>query len=595
MNPKHLKLLKKAQVLERAGRTREAAGAYRAFLAREPRRADIWSDLAGQFLQLGQIEESQRACDMALGIEPGNLSAQINLGCILMKQERWSLSERQFTNVLLKTPQRLDAKLCLAECLLNQKDLDHAGNILEETSRPGAMVGTYSALRSRQGALWAILGLALLEVQKFEEATHAFNMALRIDPKNLMAKANLGSILMAQGRLVEAEGVLRRHLADHPMDANARLLLITCLARKGELDLADQEIATVLRQEPVDFIVHRSLTGIYYTLGQWAKYRAEIARYRKLDPAFAYLDFEESLVDLLFGDMPGGWERYEARLRIPKQFQLKQRAFREPAWCGESFTGKTLLIWCEQGFGDSLMFMRYLPMVKALGGRVLLEAQADLVDVAATCSGVDLVIQRSVRPPPFDLQASVMSLPWIFRTELSTIPGEGPYLDVPAEVPNQQALLDCLVLAQGSTRIGLVWAGSPDHGRDYERSLPAAALAPLADLPGVSWFSFQLGKEETPPLPNLTSLAPMLKNFSDTAYALSGIDLLITVDTSIAHLAGALGIPTLLLLSFQPDFRWLLERDDSPWYPTLRLYRQPTYGDWESVVQRIVTDLTQDA
>jgi len=594
VNPKHLKLLKKAQALECAGEAPEAAGAYKDFLVLEPRHADTWSDFAGQLIQLDQLDQAQEACERALGLEPQHLSAQINLGCVLMRRERWAEAERQFKAALAADPSRMDAMLCLAECLLNKKDLAQAGMVLEETLHPKAMAGMYTLLKSRQSQLWSSLGLALLDIQKFEEATRAFNLALRLDAKNLMAKANLGSILMAQGRLDEAERVVRRHLAEHPMDVNARLLLITCLARKGELDLADQEIATVLLQEPEDFIVHKSLTGTYYTLGHWAKYRAEITRYRKLEPASAYLDFEESLVDLLFSDMPGGWERYEARLQIPKLLRLDQRVFQQPAWCGESFTGKTLLLWCEQGFGDSLMFMRYLPMVKALGGRVLFEAQAELVDVAATCSGVDLVIQRGVRPPPFDFQASLLSLPWIFRTELATIPGEVPYLDVPTEVPNQQALLDCLVLAQGSTRIGLVWAGSPIHGRDYERSLPSAALAPLADLPGVSWFSFQLGKQENPPLPNLTSLAPLLKNFSDTAYALSGMDLLITVDTSIAHLAGALGIPTLLLLSFQPDFRWLLGRDDSPWYPTLRLYRQPTYGDWETVIQQVVLDLSQD-
>ena len=595
MNPKHLKLLKTAQSLERSGKAQAAADAYKNVLVLEPRRADTWSDFAGQLIQLDQLDQAQKACETALGLEPQHLSAQINLGCILMRRERWAESERQFRTALAADAGRMDAVLCLAECLLNKNDLAQAGIVLEETLRPKAMAGTYTLLKSRQSQLWSILGLALLEIQNFEAATHAFDMALRIDSQNLLAKANLGSVLMAQGRLDEAERVLRRHLVEHPMDANGRLLLISCLGRKGELDLADQEIARVLLQEPEDFIVHKSLTGTYYTLGHWAKYRAEIARYRKLMPTFAYLDFEESQVDLMFGDMPGGWGRYEARLKIPKLLRLKQRAFEQPAWGGESFPGKTLLIWCEQGFGDSLMFMRYLPMVKALGGRVLLEAQPELADVAATCPGVDLVIPKGVRPPPFDLQASVMSLPWIFRTELATIPGEVPYLDVPAVVPNQQAILECLAVAQGSTRIGLVWAGSPGHGRDYERSLPSAALAPLADLPGVSWFSFQLGKQENPPLPNLTSLAPLLKNFSDTAYALSGMDLLITVDTSIAHLAGALGVPALLLLSFQPDFRWLLERDDSPWYPTLRLYRQPTYGDWGTVIQRMVEDLTQGA
>jgi tetratricopeptide (TPR) repeat protein len=489
----------------------------------------------------------------------------------------------------------MDAHLFLAECLLNKQDLVNVRKVLDEANRPGAMAGRFSVLQPRHAELWAIYGLALLEGQQLGKAEEACNTALQIDSRNLRATANLGSIRMAQGHLEEAEGWFRRLVADHPKYDNARLLLITCLTRKGNLDLADQEIATVIQQEPTSFSVHKSVMGSYYSRGRWAEYRAEIERFRKVDPTSAHLDFEQSFVDLLFGDMLQGWERYEARFKVPKEWRLKQRTFAQPAWNGESFPGKTLLLWAEQGFGDTLMFIRYLPLVKALGGQVILRTQPALVDVAATCRGVDGVFPEKASLPPFDLQASLMSLPALFRTELSSVPAEIPYLDVPTEVPHRQAILELLTQAQGNTRIGLVWAGSPGHVRDDERSLSATSLAPLAELPGVTWFSFQLGRLEVPPLPSLVSLAPFLKNFSATAYALSGMDLVITVDTSVAHLAGALGIPTLLLLAFQPDFRWMLDRDDSPWYPTLRLYRQPAYGDWESVIRQVVGDLTQDA
>jgi len=593
VNPDHLKLLKKAQALDRAGKAVEASVSYREFLQREPRHADAWADYAGQLLTLGKLEEARKACDAALEIDPHKLSAQINRGVILMRRDQLAEAESQFRSVLKVDPRRMDAQLFLAECLLNQKDLKSAQTVLEGANRPGAMSGRYSVLQPRHAELWAIFGLALLEVQQFGKAEEACNTALKLDPRNLRAQANLGSLQMAQSRLGEAEGLFRRLVADYPGYDNARLLLITCLTRKGDLNLADQEIAKVMQQEPTSFTVHKSVMGSYYSLGRWTEYRAEIERFRKVDSASAFADFEQSFVDLIFGDMLQGWKRYEARLKVPKEWRLKKRTFEQPAWNGEPFAGKTLLLWAEQGFGDTLMFIRYLPLVKALGGRVILEAQPGLRDVAATCAGADGVIPAGEPLPPFDLQSSLMSLPWVFRTELSSIPAEIPYLDVPAEVPHRQAILELLTRAQGSSRIGLVWAGSPGHGRDDERSLPAASLAPLAALPEVAWFSFQLGRPEVPPLPNLISLAPLLKNFSDTAYALSGMDLVITVDTSVAHLAGALGIPTLLLLAFQPDFRWLLERDDSPWYPTIRLYRQPAYGDWGSVIQQVVQDLTQ--
>jgi len=215
--------------------------------------------------------------------------------------------------------------------------------------------------------------------------------------------------------------------------------------------------------------------------------------------------------------------------------------------------------------------------------------------VAATCPGVDQVIPYGEPLPPFDLQASLMSLPAILGTTLEGIPAAIPYLDVPAQVPNREPIARILAATHGLPRLGLVWAGNASNPYDPLRSIPAAALAPLAALPGVAWHSFQPGLATPPPFERIIPLGPLLSTFSDTAYALSAMDLVVTVDTAVAHLAGALGIPTFLLLPFQPDFRWLQERDDSPWYPTLRLYRQPAYGNWEPVIQQVVADLTQES
>jgi len=193
--------------------------------------------------------------------------------------------------------------------------------------------------------------------------------------------------------------------------------------------------------------------------------------------------------------------------------------------------------------------------------------------------------------PPFDLQISLLSLPEVFRTGLDSIPAEIPYLNVPDRVPHRQAIAEALAASAGKTRVGIVWAGSPGHARDRERSLPAGALAPLGSLPGVAWHSFQLGPAAENPLPGMVSLAPLLADFPDTAYALTGMDLVIAVDTALVHLAGALGIPVLLLSAFGPDFRWLLHRGDSPWYPTVRVYRQPVPGDWATVIGQVLGDL----
>lgn len=591
MKESHQKLLRRAQSLERAGKPSEAAAAYRAYLETAPNHVNIWSDYAGQLLRLERYEDAEEACARALALDAGHASARINQGILQMRRGRLREAEGILRAVQDDFPRRPDASLFLAECLLKRKRPDQACQVLEACTRPGVLLGPLAAMKLHAAELWAIAGLAFLEVQRFAECQDACQTALRLDPGNLRAQANLGSLQMAQGHLDQAESELLRLVSIHPTDTNARLLLITCLGRLGKLDRLQQEIKQVLRQAPEDFVVHKSLAGTYYTLGLWDDYRNEIERYRQVAPEAAYPDFELSLVELMFGDYLNGWAHYEARLKVPEKLRLNQRHFDQPAWDGSPFPDRTLLVWCEQGLGDTLMFVRYLPLVKALGGRVFLEAQPELVDVAATCPGVDLVIPKGLPFPPFDLQISVMSLPWLFRTEVSTIPANVPYLTVPDVVPRQADLRACLDAAADRVRIGLVWAGNPGHGRDFERSLTPNTLAPLAELPGVAWFSFQLGRSEFPPLPGLVSLAPHLTTFSDSAYALNDMDLLMTVDTSIAHLAGALGVPTLLLLSYQPDFRWLLGRDDSPWYPTLRLYRQPAYGDWDSVIKQVVSDL----
>lgn len=453
----------------------------------------------------------------------------------------------------------------------------------------------FLALEPHEAEAWTDYAGQLVELCQWSEAQEACDRALEIDPHNLSARINQGCILMQQGRLDAAEGRLRHVLVNDPHRMDARLALVRCLIKKRDLATAEQELAKATRQEPGNLTAHQLLGSIFYSLGRWSDFRAETERYRQIDPSSAYLEFELGFLDLLFGEMPRGWERCEARWKVPGLVG-PVRNFSQPAWQGEPFPGKTLLLYYEQGIGDTLMFVRYAPLVKALGGRVLLEVQPTLAALAATCKGVDDVIPRGDPLPPFDLQLPLLSLPWVFRTDLSSIPAEIPYLDVPDQVPHRKVFSDlmALAIAHGKTRIGLAWAGNPTHKRDEERSVPVAALAPLAALPDVAWFSFQMSNLDIPPLPNLVSLTPLISDFSDTAYALSGMDLVITVDTALAHLSGAMGIPTLLLLAFQPDWRWMLDRDDSPWYPTMRLYRQPALGDWDSVIRRLVRDLTSE-
>jgi hypothetical protein len=361
------------------------------------------------------------------------------------------------------------------------------------------------------------------------------------------------------------------------------------LAARGDLAQARRLLDRAVARDPGQRDAWWLLRTVAARQGDWDRLRPVLARLLELMPPGDQRDYDEAHVRLLFGDLPGGWARYESRLRIPGLHTTWD--WDRPVWDGRPFPGRTLLIHWEQGFGDTLMFLRYAALAKARGGRVVALVQRELADLAATCPGVDQAVPHQDPVPPHDFTVPLLSLPRVFGTDLASIPGEVPYLDVPDRVPNRQAIAERLAASNGRVRVGLLWAGSPAHPRDADRSVPPQALVRLGALPGVAWHSFQIGRGPAPALPGLVDLAPLFASFSDTAYALSGMDLVITVDTALVHLAGALGVPALLLLPFFPDFRWLLGRTDSPWYPSLRLYRQPVPGAWEPVLARVLADL----
>lgn len=473
------------------------------------------------------------------------------------------------------------------------KLIEEARNLDRADQRDQALLAyrRYLELQPGDAGGWSDCGGLLMVMGHLDEAQQACNRALRLDPMNAGALVNAGCIQMQRGRLDEAEGSFRQVLVKDPRRLDARLALAECLVKKVDLVQARAELNKAIEHDPGNPSAHQALGQIFHRLGMWPEYEDEIERFRRIDPTSAYVEYERGYLDLLFGELAAGWPGYEARLRVPGLVGPK-RQFTQPAWKGEAFEGKTLLLHFEQGFGDTLMFVRYARRVKALGGRVLVEAQPTLAHLVATCPGVDAVIPQGAPLPPFDLQLSLLSLPAVFNTELESVPSEIPYLDVPQVVPNRKRIAETLVTPEGALRIGLVWTGSSIHKNDQVRSIPPEALGVLSGLPGVAWYSFQVGMAETAPLPGIQSLGPLFSSFSDTAYAMSGMDLFISVDTATAHLAGALGVPVLLLLPFSPDWRWLLGREDSPWYPTMRLYRQPDPGDWGTVLQRVASDLS---
>jgi hypothetical protein len=334
-----------------------------------------------------------------------------------------------------------------------------------------------------------------------------------------------------------------------------------------------------------------------------------------LDPDFAQAHWNRAVVLLLLGDFERGWPEYEWRWTQPwkkssvgtSPLSPSERGagarggaeYSQPLWDGSDVAGRTILLYAEQGMGDTMHFIRYAPLVKQRGGRVVVECQPPLLPLLATAGGIDALVGRGSPLPVFDFQAPLLGLSGIFRTDFTNIPTAIPYLEARSELAEQWR--NTLRSSSSAFRIGIAWQGNPGFLDDWERSMPLAQFAPLAQVPGVQLISLQKGpgteQLQVPsnaqfPLSTF-ALDESAGAFMDTAAIMKSLDLVICSDSAIPHLAGALGVPVWMALPFVPDWRWLLQREDSPWYPTMRLFRQSREGDWEDVFLRIAAELTK--
>jgi tetratricopeptide (TPR) repeat protein len=446
------------------------------------------------------------------------------------------------------------------------------------------------------------------------QAILAIRQALALDPNSRGLRSGLAALYLRQGRHEEALVLLEALAKEGPLDdatgyLHASALLGTARAeevmgllhghpKEGEWCLELGVEAGDLRRLGLSTrLFQRALACAPGNLE--ACHRLSLA----LDAEYRFQDSIRLLAKTL--ESGSDAEGIGARLRfhlaenllrmglfepgfqlLESRFELEGGPRLEPmpllSWMGGSPTGRHILIRSEQGFGDAFMLIRYATLLAEQGATVYLEPQTGARDVLATCDGVTRLIEGEVTVPVETVQAPIMSLPRLTGTRLETIPARIPYLRVPEVVPNRAAIDHCLSGGPGSRRVGLVWAGNPRHVRDRERSVPFEILEQLKDVPGITFVSLQIGPVGKPALPML-DLAPHISSFADTAYALQRMDGLISVDSSPAHLAGALGRPVWLALPWLPDWRWLIDRKDSPWYPTFELWRQPAPGDWASL------------
>jgi hypothetical protein len=292
---------------------------------------------------------------------------------------------------------------------------------------------------------------------------------------------------------------------------------------------------------------------------------------------------------LLDGDLEAGWEEFEWRWR---KKDAQPRSFTQPLWDGSPLEGRTILLHTEQGLGDTIQFVRYAELVQRAGARVVVEAPAKLAALLAWVRGVGQLVDAGSPLPEFHVHAPLLSLPRLFRTTLADVPARVPYIAVE---PGFRARWAQRLSRYSRPRIGLAWKGNPQHAEDKFRSLAWETLVPLTAVKGVNWFSLQHGAQEDAfQALDVVDLGPETEDFRQAAAAIEQMDLVISVDTSMAHLAGALARPVWVLLPFLPDWRWLLDREDTPWYPTMRLFRQPARGDWDSVIRTAAKALTDE-
>ncbi len=435
--------------------------------------------------------------------------------------------------------------------------------------------------------------LGVLEIQRgdLDAAVPFFEQALSIQEPNAEFHSNYGSLLTQLKRFPDAEQHLRRAIelkADYPEPhINLGSLLMKKLAFAEALDAFQRALAL----NPMRDDAHTGAGCAHKQLLQLPEAVGAFRRAIAIDPDNAEAQCNLALVLLQCGAFREGWQKYEWRFRSKN---WGTRTFRQPRWNGENLAKQKILIPCEQGLGDTIQFIRYLPALKRLGPKIVFECPPALKPILNGFPGIDLLIdwpRSSDVERGVDCYVPLMSLPMHFDTTFETIPDSVPYLSAVGDMEKWKQRLNC-----PGTTVGLVWSGNPANPMDHFRSCKLADFSPLAAIDGVHFFSLQKGtaaeQAAQPPAPmTLVNIDEYLTDFGETACALALLDLVITVDTSVAHLAGAMGRPVWLLLPFSPDFRWMLVREDSPWYPTMRLFRQNRCGDWAELFQRVADAL----
>jgi tetratricopeptide (TPR) repeat protein len=576
-DPGHAQTLHLLGLIEhQRGRSAEAIERIRMAIMRDGRDPAFHHNLGNVLRALDRLAEAIDCYERALALAPTSVDTLYNLGNTYQDLGQPERAAAYFERALRVNPEAVE--------------LHHnLGTALQDLGRLEEAIGCYrKALALRPDLIESLANLAgALQAQgDLDPAKACYERALELRPDHVESHIGLGVVLRAQGQLEEAVARYQRALALMPDHPESRNNLGVALVDLGQPQEAIPHYERALTLQPNRAETHSNLGIALQRQGRYAEAFASYGRALALKPDYAEAHFNRAHALLLTGELDEGWQEYEWRFVVARY----DRKFDQPLWSGEPLGGRSILIHAEQGFGDTLQFVRYVPAVAERSGRIVLEVPKPLVRLARTVAGISQVVARGDPLPAFDCHCPLLSLPRVFKTNLATIPNAVPYLRVPADAAAGWAER---IPTMPGLRVGVVWAGTTVGAIDLQ------LLQPLWEVDGITWFSLQVG-DRSGDISSLagvemTDLAPWLTDFAETAAAVCRLDLVISVDTSVAHLAGALGRPTWLLLRYPPEWRWLLDRDASPWYPTARLFRQRKEGDWPCVAREVATALAQMA
>ncbi|WP_019500338.1 tetratricopeptide repeat protein [Pseudanabaena sp. PCC 6802] len=581
-------------VLRELGQLDAAIAAYEQAVNLEPQKVEFLFMLASSLAQQGNFEKAIQTYNIVLQLRPDDPNAYFDLGCIFRDLGNLEASATSYQRVLELDSHDAQASFNLGNVLTQQGEYERA-----VTAYQGAIALDPKYAKAHEG-----LGLAYMKLRQHERAITTYRTALRLNAHQAEVWCNLGDALAQKGEYEEAIKCLQTSIELKPEFAGAYCNLANTSFLTGNLKKALEYCHKALALNPEFPEAHNNLGLILYVQNQVENAIACYDKAIAINPNHVNARWNKALALLKLGDFERGWVEYEYRWE--SDF-MSPPGFTQPLWDGSSLVGKTILLVAEQGFGDMIQFVRYVPLVAACGGRIVVQCPAALMKLFSTCDRIEQLVETSSELPAFDVYAHFMSLPRILGTTLATVPNQIPYLQaLPKSHPDDYPHLQ--IFYSDRIKVGITWAsGYKDETiallKDYKkRSCPLAYFVELLRVPGVSFYSLQVGKDvadlydylsDEPDAQIITDLSDRIDDFADTAAMIDRLDLVISVDTSIVHLAGAMGKPTWVLLPFASDWRWLLERQDSPWYPhTMRLFRQPRAGDWQSVFREVLIALS---